>query len=369
MRPGAPYLAAMARRWMKAGIAVAVAGGALALVGPRLLDTVYYRGPVSDHFDGERFFNPGRQRAAGGFSPAKMWRIWTGDRAAWPAAVPLRQTKPPARVHGSAMRVTWIGHATVLVQTQGLNILTDPVWSERASPVGFAGPKRVRAPGVAFADLPRIDLVLVSHNHYDHLDLATLDRLWRRDRPRIVVPLGNDTLLARRGIAAAALDWGGRLAIRPDVAVIAERVHHWSSRRGADRNRALWSGFTVALPGGNLFFAGDTGAGDLAAPGGGWPAAAARRGPVRLALLPIGAYHPRETFGDAHIDPDQAVAAFRTLGAAQALGIHWGTFQLTGEAIDAPPRELGRARAAAGLAPDRFRTTEAGEGWDVPALR
>src|SRR3546814_238299 len=186
------------------------------------------------------------------------------------------------------MVATWVGHSPVLVQTAGLNILTDPIWSERASPVSFIGPKRVREPGIRFEDLPKIDLVLVSHNHYDHMDLPTLKRLWERDRPLIVTSLGNDTLLRRAGIGAVARDWGGRVPVKPGVSVIVDRVHHWDSRWMTDRNRALWSGFTVVLPGGNLFFTGDTGWGD-----GSWVSDAARPGKPRLALIAIGAFRPR----------------------------------------------------------------------------
>jgi L-ascorbate metabolism protein UlaG (beta-lactamase superfamily) len=275
--------------------------------------------------------------------------------------VPVTQTVPPRRVDGRRLLVTWIGHSTVLVQTEGLNILTDPIWSERASPFAFAGPKRVRAPGVRLEDLPKIDVILVSHNHYDHLDLATLKRLWRRDDPAVITSLGNDTILKRSGIAAQAADWGGRIAIGPQAAITVERVHHWGSRWGSDRNRALWSGFTLDLPGGRIFFAGDTGWA-----GGGWARAAARHGPYRFAILPIGAYQPREIMAGNHMDPDEAVAAFQTLGSARALGVHWGTFQLTFEGMDDPPRRLAAALKAHGIVPDRFVATEVGKTFEVP---
>lgn len=336
---------------------------------PPFLDRTYYQGPVTDHFDGQRFFNPedrttGAQPTARSFSLIRMVRFLRGkDRAAWPSSVPVVQTVPPRRVDGTAMRVTWIGHSTMLVQSDGLNILTDPIWSSRAGPFDLAGPKRVRAPGVRFADLPRIDLVLVSHDHYDHMDLPTLRRLWARDRPLIVTSLGNDTILKAHGIGGAvARDWGGRVTVKPGVAVIVERVHHWGSRWGADRNRALWSGFTVTLPGGNLFFAGDTGWGD-----GAWVREAARDGPFRLALIPIGAYRPRAMMSGSHIDPAQAAAVFRGLGARFAAAVHWGTFQLSYEAFDAPPHDLEDALAKDGIAADRFRALVPGQGWEVPA--
>ena len=315
---------------------------------PRYLDRIYYRGPVSDHFDGEHFFNPdgdadtlapptGNSRA--GF----LWRYFTGrdGRPPWPDSVAIHPVAPPARVEGERMVVTWVGHATVLIQTQGLNILTDPVWSDRVGPWGLIGPRRVTVPGIDFDHLPPIDLVLVSHNHYDHLDKATLQRLWERDRPRIVTSLGNDSVIGQTGAAATAIDWNGRASIKPGVDVIATRAHHWGSRWGSDRNRALWSAFVVTLPsGGNLYFGGDSGFGD-----GAWPAEAAAHGPIRLALLPIGAFrfHPGQMEIGSHMGPVDAVEVYRRLGAARAIPIHWGTFRLSFEAYDTPPRLLAAA--------------------------
>jgi L-ascorbate metabolism protein UlaG (beta-lactamase superfamily) len=343
---------------------------------PPFLDRIYYRGAASGHFDGARFFDPAdRAHPPRETPPARFFNRWlTGDgRAKWPEQVPVAPAVPPRRVLGDTMLATWIGHATVLVQTQGLNILTDPIWSERASPFSFIGPKRVRAPGVRLEDLPKIDLVLVSHNHYDHMDLPTLRRLWDRDRPTIVTSLGNDAILRRAGVDAKAGDWGESFPVYapcpppgrcpPMAWVRIERVRHWSSRWGVDRNRALWSGFSVRLPGGNLFFAGDTGWG-----GGSWAAEAAGDGPYRLAILPIGAYLPRDVMQGNHMNPEEAVAAFRRLGARTGLGVHWGTFQLTFEGIDDPPRRLAAALEASGIAPESFVTTEAGRTFSVPPL-
>ena len=343
-----------------------VIGSVLWFARPLYLDRIYYRGPASDHFDGQRFFNPEgdapRTGPARGIGFDRLWRAVTGQRTnQWPASIPVTSSKPAVRVDGGAMRVTWIGHATVLVQTQGLNILTDPIWSDQAGPWNMVGPNRVRAPGVRFDDLPKIDLVLISHNHYDHLDLPTLQRLAQRDRPLIVTSLGNDAMLKSHGIDAVARDWDGVVPVRPGVSVIVERVHHWSTRWAEDRNRALWSGFTIVLPGGNIFFAGDTGWGD-----GTWPKLAARHGPFRFAILPIGAYFPREVFARHHIDPAQAIEVFRTLGADHALGVHWGTFQLTDEGPDMPRTELAERLKAAGVAPGRFVTTQPGETLTIP---
>lgn len=344
-------------------------------VVPPFLDRIYYRGPASGHYDGERFFNPGpAAQAALKGNPMRYFSrvVGAGDeRATWPAEVPVTPTVPPRSVARDDMLVTWIGHATVLVQVAGLNILTDPIWSERASPFSFAGPKRARAPGVRLEDLPKIDLVLVSHNHYDHMDVETLKRLWQRDKPTILTSLGNDRILRDAGIGASAHDWGGSEAVFSTCekgapctnwSVEVLRNHHWSSRWGTDRNRALWSAFAVRTDAGAIFFAGDTGWGD-----GSWVDEAAARGPYRLALLPIGAYEPRDMMKSNHINPEEAVAVFERLKPAAALGIHWGTFQLTFEGIDDPPQRLAALRRARGIPAERFRATDVGQSFRVPA--
>ena len=345
------------------GILLILVGLASLFVLVRMgLDDRYYAGPASDHFDGERFFNPGGRQPTG-LGAFLRWQL-TADKAEWPESVPVTQAVPAPRVEGDRLVVTAVGHATQLIQTQGLNILTDPVWAERTSPVGWAGPKRARAPGVRFNDLPKIDVVLVSHNHYDHLDLATLKALWDRDRPLIITPLGNAALMARVGIEAASFDWGQTVGVAPGVRVTIERVQHWSSRWGQDRNRALWGGFTVSTPGGAIYFSGDCGYGDGLA----FREAAAARGPYRLALLPVGAYEPRWFMKYQHMNPSDAVSAFRDLGAPTAVGIHWGVWQLTDEAIDAPPRDLATALAASGIDAARFPALEPGQSLEVPPL-
>jgi len=319
--------------------------------------------PPSDHFNGTRFFNPDGVQGSTGEQkqgPVALLRnLVKPPYRSWPE-VPVTPTRPPARVEGQTMRVTWIGHSSVLVQTEGLNILTDPMWLERSSPVQFVGVKRVREPGVRLADLPKIDLILLSHDHRDHLDMTAMRRLWHRDKPLIVTGLGNDQILARSGIHAVARDWGGRVTLRPGVDVIVERAHHWSEYDPGDRDKTLWAGFTVTLPGGNLYFAGDTGPGDMR-----WATEARAAGPVRLAILPIGAYHFAGHETDNHIGPDQAVTAFDQLGAAYAIGVHWGTFELTSEGINEPPEHLRAALIREHIPANRFRTPEAGEPWVI----
>ena len=326
----------------------------------------YYNGPTSDHFDGTRFFLPGITRDK---TRSDLWRWMVGrQRTPWPhhAASPFHD-HPPTRVMGADLRVTLIGHASVLIQTGGVNLLIDPVWSERASPFTFAGPKRVNAPGVAFENLPEIDAVLLSHNHYDHLDVATLKRL-ARDRPaRILTPLGNDTILRRADLGLAhaeAYDLGARVAISPDVAVHFEPAAHWSARGLSDRRMALWCAFVIEAPAGRIYHIADTGF----AGGSLFTAVREKHGAMRLAILPIGAYEPRWFMRDQHVDPAESVAIFEACGAQDAIGHHWGTFQLTDEAIDAPPRALRAALETRGIEPSRFRAFHPGEVFEARAL-
>jgi L-ascorbate metabolism protein UlaG (beta-lactamase superfamily) len=325
-------------------------------------DNPYYTGPVSDHFDGVRFFNPDHPDTDRSLRQMLQWKF--GEKQArWPKSVPGRQVKPDARVDG--LRVTMVGHATLLIQSGGLNVLTDTLWSDRASPVGFAGPRRVTPPGIAFADLPPIDVVLLSHNHYDHLDIATLRRLHAGHRPLIVTPLGNDTIV-RRAVPDARIavgDWGSRIALDGDADVHIVPAHHWSARGTGDRRMALWGGFMLRTPAGLVYFAGDTGYGDGAI----FRSMRARFGPTDIALLPIGAYAPRWFMAAQHTDPDEAVRIMLDLEARQAIGIHWGGFQLTDEAREEPAALLRQSLAERGIDEARFPAASAGDTFDFQA--
>lgn len=361
-------------RWTSILLLWTVIAACLALtIVPRYLDRIYYRGPESAHYDGERFFNPDGEdtaRVPGSGSGGRagfLWRQATGSdgRPAWPDRVAVHKDTPPARVEGETMRATWVGHATVLVQADGLNILTDPMWSDVAGPFGMFGSRRIAPPGIDFDRLPKIDLIVLSHNHYDHLDIPTLKRLWTRDKPLIVTSFGNDTILRSSGVEARAVDWGQRITLRPGVDVIVNRNHHWGSRWFADRNRALWSSFVVTLPSGNLFFAGDTGAGDYQ-----WANQAASYGPIRLAIMPIGAFRFQE--GEmrtgSHIGPGEAIKLWNRMGRPVTLPMHWGTFRLSWEGYWTPPRMLRAIQACAGETSGRFAPQSIGRAWDIPAL-
>ena len=329
-----------------------------------LRQPVYYDGPVSDHYDGTRFHQYG-QAIGKGLLDVIQWQ-WQAEKAVWPDAVPTPPpARPAARVDDGSVVVTWVGHATLLIQLHGLNLLTDPIWAERASLVRFAGPRRVAPPGIRFEDLPPIDAVLISHSHYDHLDLPTIRRLQAAHDPLFLTALGTDTILARDHAASrtVALDWWQSHALSEELRVHAVPVRHWSRRRLFDRNRALWAGYVIDTPGGRIYFGGDTGFGD----GRVFREAGQRLGPFRLAPLPIGAYEPRWFMKDQHVNPDEAVQAHSLLRAERSLGMHFGTFQLTDEAIDAPLRALEAARRTHGLAPDAFVTVPIGGQLVLPA--
>lgn len=309
----------------------------------------YYNGPASDHYDGRRFFNPGEPDTDRSLREVLRWRRSIPDNP-WPKSVPVTPTVPAARVEG--LRITMIGHATMLIQNAGLNILTDPVWSDRASPLAFAGPRRVAAPGIRLEDLPPIDVVLLSHNHYDHLDITTLRALHRRHAPLIVTPLGNDVIVRRRIPEAriAAGDWDDDFEVASGTRVHIVPATHWSSRGFRDRRMALWGGFMVESRGTLVYFAGDTGYGS----GRIFRAMRQRFGPPDLALLPIGAYDPRWFMAAQHTDPEEAIQIMRDLEARAAVGMHWGTFKLTDEPCEEPAQRLAAGLAARGIRASAF---------------
>ncbi len=312
------------------------------------LGTPRYLGLRSDHFDGRRFHNhQSGWQSEGSFLTWTLtrkpgpWRKWVEE----PPGPP-----PPKCVDDGRVRITWINHSTVLIQMDGLNLLTDPIWSERCSPVPFAGPRRHRNPGLRFEDLPPIDAVLVSHNHYDHMDLPTLRRL---SDAKIYVPLGNAALLRE----SRELDWWQHARLSDRVTLTCVPAQHFSARAITDRNRALWSGFVISGPSGHAYFAGDTGWGKH------FDEIRQRFGPMRVALLPIGAYEPRWFMKPAHISPAEAVDAHLALEAQTSMGIHWATFHLSDEGELAPMHDLHAAVAAKGN--PNVITLDHGIGYDL----
>jgi L-ascorbate metabolism protein UlaG (beta-lactamase superfamily) len=307
--------------------------------------------PVSDHCDGELFYNLDRSKTVKkGFRDVLKWRLSRRSLGYWPESAENEHAPDLPRSLGAGeLAVTGVNHATDLIQFSGLNLLTDPVFSERVSPVSWLGPRRVRPPGVAFDALPRIDAVLVSHNHYDHMDLRTLVRLHRRDRPRFLVPLGNARLLESAGIdRVVELDWWDESSLDDGAKIVLVPVQHWSGRGLFDRRRALWGGFFIRRGPVSVFFAGDTGYGAHFA------MIRERLGSPDLSLLPIGAYEPRWFMKDQHVNPDEAVRAHLDLGSRLSLGMHFGTFHLTDEGMDDPVVALAAACRARGVPDQSF---------------
>jgi L-ascorbate metabolism protein UlaG (beta-lactamase superfamily) len=347
------------RMWKTAKAAAITIGAAL---GAAAIERIFFasprwRGPVSDHFDGERFRNHERGRQTEG--SFLRWQA-SRQRGEWPEHPEEKYgPPPPERVGDGRLRVTFINHSTTLIQMDGVNILTDPVWSARVSPVSFVGPRRHRMPGIRFGDLPPIDLVLVSHNHYDHLDVATLRAIETRHGAPIVTPLGNAALMRRHGIRGAIdLEWWETMRLPNGIETTVVPARHFSARALSDRNRNLWGGFVVSGPSGNVYFAGDTGW------GGHFAEIGRRFAPIRVALLPIGSYLPRWFMKPVHIDPAQAVDAHFALGARTSVAVHFGTFALGDDGEYDPLRDLHDALAANGNPP--FLVLDQGEGRDLP---
>jgi len=320
---------------------------------------------LSDHFDGQVYFNLGvppepqtsdtRNRGASQW----IWRVLFGDDfPEWPEYHAVPPGPPPVtRAAKGEMRVTPVGHATALIQMDGLNLLIDPIWSERCSPVSWAGPKRRQPPGIRFTDLPPIDAVLVSHNHYDHLDLPTLRGLAEVGVPLAVTPLGNGALIWGAGISRVEeVDWWETVSLSPEVTVTCVPAQHFSSRSLWDRNEALWGGFVISGPSGQVYHAGDTGYGPH------FNEIARRFPDIRVALLSISPYRP-VGFSTAspppnprsvHKAPAEAVQAHLDLGVPLSVAIHYRVFRLGIDGFDEAVRDLAAALKAQGMAETEF---------------
>ena len=273
----------------------------------------------------------------------------------------LTQDMQPERSADVDASVTWIGHSTLLFERAGVRVMTDPIFSDRASPVSFAGPKRVVPPAITIDDLPAVDVVIISHSHYDHLDLPGIKRLITA-QPAIefVVPLGIAPILKKAGVTnVTEIDWWQTHEIN-GIGYTATPVRHWSSRSTFDRNETLWAGFMVRFADGyQFYFAGDTGYGTD------FVKTRERLGPANFAAIPIGAYDPRDFMKSAHVNPEEAVQIFKDIGTSKAVAVHWGTFKLTLEPLAEPPVRLNKALAAAGIKNELFRALKHGERWDL----
>jgi L-ascorbate metabolism protein UlaG (beta-lactamase superfamily) len=334
------------------------------LTGPLLMSCTSapgFEGKASKHFDGKHFVNTEPMDKSAGDMVRLGWGALTSS-ADWPDWIEIEQQSVPSERVYQGISVTFINHATFLIQVDGINILTDPVYSERVSPMQWAGPKRVHAPGVALQDLPPIDVILISHNHYDHLDEATLRLLLEaQDKPPLLLAgLGNSKLLAQLGSSDQRdLDWEDG-AHYEGIEFVFTECRHRSGRGLSDQMKTLWGSFVIKTSEGNLYFAGDTGySPHLQATGD-------RHGPFALSLLPIGAYEPRWFMKDVHLNPEEAVKAHRELRSEFSIGIHFGTFQLTYESIEQPVIDLSVALQEQRISESEFEVMSPGETLMVP---
>jgi L-ascorbate metabolism protein UlaG (beta-lactamase superfamily) len=335
-------------------VGVLLAGGYYA---GNSLNVPSYSGPTSAHFDGRVFGNP---------DPVSLPGPWKGVQyffTSTPGPWETWRVNPPADEvleRSDTLRVTFINHATTLIQLNGQNILTDPIYSERASPFSWVGPVRRHAPGIALTELPPIDLVLLSHNHYDHTDLPTLDSLAVSHNPTFVVGLGCSGLLKQNGITnVTELDWDASASFGP-LTIYGEKCRHFSGRGLSDQQTTLWMSYVIEGELGRVYFAGDTGYGKQ------FGAAKARHGGLDLAVLPIGAYNPRWFMQTLHLNPAEAVLAHQELGARHSLGIHFGTFKLSEEGQDDPIRDLTDALDRSKIIASAFRALDPGQAWQIP---
>lgn len=310
--------------------------------------------PVTDHYDGEKFFNP-QVNTDKPFSDLIKWNLNRPPNL-WPNSI--ENSKKPevvSQVEDNKAVVTFINHVTFLIQVKGLNILTDPLFSDRTSPVQFAGPKRIRRPGLELDQLPKIDLVLVSHNHYDHMDLPSLEKLYKKFNPLFILPLGNEKYLKSfsKNVNTIELDWWGKTKIKESSVTLVPALH-WSARGLFDRRDALWGGFVFEMNKFKIYFVGDSGyKEDL------FKEIYNRFGPMDLSFIPIGAYEPRWFMKVAHMNPEEAVLVHKDVQSKKSIGMHFGTFKLTDENFEQPEIDLLNAKKKYQV--EDFMTLEVGE--------
>lgn len=313
----------------------------------------------SDHKQGARYFNP--HASSPGPLKQLLWHLWRRPPQ-WEQEQELPSfPPPPERVGGGELRVTFINHNTTLIQMDGWNILTDPMWSERASPLSWTGPKRHHPPGIPLDQLPLIDLILVSHNHYASLDLPSLYQLGQQLETRVLCPLDNAALLRQAGsFPIEALDWWEERELFGGLKVTCVPAQHSSGRGWCDHNQSLWGGFVIEGESGRIYFSGDTGYGPH------FEEIGKRFGPFRFSLLPIGGYAPNWIKGVDHLSPKEAVLAHKALQSESSLAIGFGCFQLSDEKRGEPPKKLSQSLRHGAVSKEHFWLLQPGEGRLVP---
>jgi L-ascorbate metabolism protein UlaG (beta-lactamase superfamily) len=315
-----------------------------------------YKGPVSDHFDGKKFINPGGIPMKG--LPDVLKWMMERKKGEWKEDKTEAYGNRPLQWEKESIRITFVNHSTFLIQVDGMNILTDPVWSTRTSPFSWAGPKRMRLPGIKLEDLPRIHTVLLSHNHYDHLDLPTMRTVFGAHHPKIVTPLGVKAFLDSESISGSTeLDWWDEIKLNDSISVLCVPAQHFSARGMFDRNATLWCGYVLKTSKGNIYFAGDTGYNDKT-----FKEIGEKAGAMKVSLLPIGAYKPEWFMSPVHVSPEGAVKIHLDVKSGTSIGTHFGTFSLGDEGREDPANDLKAALSKYNLNENQFVTLKEGEG-------
>jgi L-ascorbate metabolism protein UlaG (beta-lactamase superfamily) len=313
-----------------------------------------YKGFVTDHFNGKTFINPGSVKAKG-LADVLRWAM-NRKPEPWTENMDLKYGEEPVERNAEGIRITFVNHSTFLIQVDGVNILTDPVWSERCSPIPFVGPKRMRPPGIRFEDLPPIDVVILSHNHYDHLDVPTMKKLIKTHDPEIMTPLGVGAFIKQLGSDRTRdLDWWEEASLPSNLSVVAVPAQHFSGRGTFDRDATLWCGYIIKSKSGNIYFAGDSGYGEF------FKTIGERYGEMAISLIPIGAYLPQWFMSPIHISPQVAVQVHKDVNSKISLGMHFGTFPLADDGQGQPESDLNEAIKKAGLAQGEFIAPVVGE--------
>jgi len=319
-----------------------------------LVSAPKYKGSVSDHFNGSTFVNPGNVQAKG-LKDVIRWAM-NREKEPWMEELNAPVGPKPANKVDDSIKVTFVNHSTFLIQVDGMNILTDPVWSERTSPVAFAGPKRMRPPGIRFEDLPDIDLILISHNHYDHLDVATLKRLIKKHQPKVITPLGVGAFISKLGTDNYVdMDWWQELGLSKKITLACVPAQHFSGRGFFDRDATLWCGYVFKTSLGEIYFAGDSGYGAF------FKEIGQRYQDIKVALIPIGAYLPHWFMSPIHISPEEAVRVHLDVNAERSVGMHFGTFPLADDGQDRPVTDLKAALSDLQVDEEAFMVLEEGQ--------
>lgn len=326
------------------------------IVGHRL-SVPGYKGPVTDHFDGKKFHNPSGMPAKGF---REVFKFMREERGNWVAMKPTSEKTDPVQLdQDSDDSLAFVNHSTFLIQLDGKNILTDPIWSDRCSPFQWAGPKRLRPPGMAFEDLPKIDIVLLSHNHYDHLDIHTVRRLKKMFNPLFITSLGVGNFLTRKGISnVTEIDWWESISTH-NLNIMATPANHFSGRGIFDRDTTLWSGFTIDNSQKKVYFTGDSGYSSI------FKEIGQKIKDVDVALIPIGAYEPRWFMSPIHVAPDEAVQIHLDIMPRQSYAMHFGTFPLANEGSGQAEKELKAALNEAGLSSESFIIPKEGKTYTI----